>query len=280
MQPIEEWLNRPGGLAWRLRDLRMAAGLTGERLAEQAGWDRTKVSKLENGRQMPTRDDITAWTRAAGHPEAVPDLLDMLAEGRATHQQWKHRLRTGHAALQGDFDALVRASTHIRSFQIMLIPGLVQTPDYARHRALEAVRLHGTDPDKVDETVTARMRRQEVLYDTSKTFEFIITQAALDYLLCPPDVMTGQIDRLTGLIGMGHVTFGIIPAGIVLAAAPMVGYLMVDDVTVVETFTSADTLTGEESAKYGDIFDGLMAQAVTGDEARRLLTAAAVRLSR
>jgi hypothetical protein len=55
---------------------------------------------------------------------------------------------------------------------------------------------------------------------------------------------------------------------------------MVDDVTVVETFTSEDALTGEESAKYGEIFDLLKAQAVTGDDARRLLTAAAVRLSR
>jgi Domain of unknown function (DUF5753) len=92
--------------------------------------------------------------------------------------------------------------------------------------------------------------------------------------------MTGQIDRLTGLIGMGHVAFGIIPAGVVLAVAPMLGYLMVDDVTVIETFTSSDTLTGEESAKYASIFDELMGQAVTGDDARRLLTAAALRLSR
>jgi transcriptional regulator with XRE-family HTH domain len=280
VQPIEEWLNRAGGLAWRLRDLRMAAGLTGERLAAQVGWDRTKVSKLENGRQMPSREDITAWTQATGHPEVAPELLDMLAEGRAIHQHWKHQLRKGHPTLQTDFDSFVRNGTHIRNFEIMLIPGLVQTPDYARHRALEAVRLHGTDPDKVDEFVAARMRRQSVLYDTSKRFEFIITQAALDYLLCPADVMTGQIDRLTGLIGMGHVTFGIIPSGVVLAIAPMLGYLMVDDVTVVETFSSSDTLTGEESAKYGEIFAELMAQAVTGDEARRLLTAAAVRLAR
>ena len=45
--------------------------------------------------------------------------------------------------------------------------------------------------------------------------------------------------------------------------------------TVVETFTSGDTLRGDESAKYGEILDGLMAEAVTGDEARRLILAAA-----
>jgi hypothetical protein len=78
---------------------------------------------------------------------------------------------------------------------------------------LEAVRLHGFDPDKVEEAVSARMRRQEVLYDTRKSFEFIIMQAALDYLLCPPDVMRGQLDRLMGLLGLGNVRFGIVPPG-------------------------------------------------------------------
>ena len=77
----------------------------------------------------------------------------------------------------------------------MLIPGLLQTPDYARYRALEAVRLHSTAAEQVDETVVARIRRQEVLYDTSKTFEFIVCEAAFRYLLCPPQVMRGQLDR-------------------------------------------------------------------------------------
>ena len=63
----------------------------------------------------------------------------------------------------------MRPASRIRSVEIMLIPGLLQTPDYARYRALEAVRLHSTAAEQVDETVVARIRRQEVLYDTSKT---------------------------------------------------------------------------------------------------------------
>jgi hypothetical protein len=50
---------------------------------------------------------------------------------------------------------------------------------------------------------------------------------------------------------------------------------MVDDITVVETFTGADTLRGEESAKYAEIADLLMDSAATGDDARRLIAAAA-----
>jgi Domain of unknown function (DUF5753) len=173
------------------------------------------------------------------------------------------------------FDELVRDAAVICDFEIMLIPGLLQTPQYARYRALEAVRLHGTDESKVDEVVAARMRRHEVLYKPAKRFHFIICKAALDYLLCPPQVMRAQLEWLIIALGMSNPEFGIIRPSTVLPVAPMVGFLIADDVTVVETFTSADTLRREESAKYAEFADGLMAQAVTGDDARDLVTAAA-----
>lgn len=280
MQPTGEWLNQPGGLAERLMRARRGAGLTGEEMAASLGWQRTKISKLENGRQMPTEADVTAWARAAGQSEAATaELLRMLSDAQAVHRQWRHRLRGGHAALQAEFDALVRGATRIRNFEILLIPGLLQTPGYARCQIQETVRLHGTDPARVEETVTARMRRQEALYGTGRSFEFAVTEAALgSYLLCPAQVMAGQLDRLLSVPGLGNVTFGIIPAGAALAVTPIVGFLMADDVTVVETFTSGDTLTGEESARYGEIMDALLAEAVTGDEARRLIVDAAAAL--
>ena len=227
---------------------------------------------------MPTEGDLRAWAEATGHPEEVPELLDLLSEAQAIHTQWRHKLRRGHAALQGEFDQLVRDAKYIRNFEIMLIPGLLQTADYARYRALEAVRVHGTDVAEVEEAVAARMRRQEVLYDSSKTFDFIICEAALRYLLCPPQVMAGQLDRLLSISGLSNVTLAIIPPGVELAIAPMVGFLTVDDLTVVETFTSQDNYVGSEAATYDRITDGLMAEAVTGDEARRLITAAAADL--
>jgi transcriptional regulator with XRE-family HTH domain len=275
MQPTGEWLNQPGGLTERLRALRHASGLTQAELATRLGWTRTKVPKLENGQQMPTKDDLSAWATACGHPEVIPELLAILSQAEVLHRQWQHELRRGQAALQVSFDELVRDAAVIRDFEIMLIPGLLQTPQYARYRALEAVRLQGTDESKVDEVVAARMRRQEVLYKPAKRFQFVICKAALDYLLCPPQVMRAQLDRLIVALGMSNIEFGIIPPGTVLPVAPMVGFLIADDVTVVETFTSADTLRGEESAKYAEFADGLMAQAVTGDDARDLITAAA-----
>lgn len=258
--------------------LRKAAGLTGDRLAQLLGWPRSKVPKIENGRQMPTDADIRAWADACGRPDEIPGLLDLLSDAQAVHRQWRHQLRSGHATLQAEFDALVRQAKRVRNFEVMLVPGLLQIPDYARYRALEAVRLHGAPEERVEETVAARMHRQEVLYDTSKTFQFILTEAALRYLLCPPRVMYAQLERLSTVSEFGNVTLGIIPPGAELSIAPMVGFLMADAITVVESFTSQDILRGDESAKYGEIADGLIAEAVTGDDARRLVMSAAADL--
>jgi transcriptional regulator with XRE-family HTH domain len=278
LRPTGEWLNQPGGLAERLQRLRKAAGLTGDQLAAAARWPRSKVPKIENGRQMPTDADIRTWAEATGAQDEIPALLEVLGDAQAVHRQWRHQLRGGHAALQAEFDALVRDAKWIRNFEIAFIPGLLQTPDYARYRALETVRLHGAAPEGVEETVRARMERQGVLYDQAKTFEFVVTEAAFRLLPCPRPVMLAQLDRLMTASTLANVSFGIVPFDTELPVMPMLGFLALDDLTVVETFTSADTLHGQESAKYGQIFEELMAEAVTGDEARRLIASAAADL--
>jgi transcriptional regulator with XRE-family HTH domain len=278
LRPTGEWLNQPGGLAERMQRMRKAAGLTGDRLAAKLGWPRSKVPKIENGRQMPAEADIRAWAEACGQPDAVPVLLEMLAGAQSVHRQWRHRLRAGHAAIQEEYGALVRGGKEIRGFDVVVVPGLLQTAGYARYRMSEAVRVQGFAAEGVDAAVQARMRRQEALYDPGKTFEFVVTEAALRFLLCPADVMAGQLDRLLTASVLGNVTLGIIPFGTELAVAPVAGFLAVDDVVITETASGYDRAVGQESADYQRIFGLLMAEAVTGDAARKLITAAAAGL--
>lgn len=278
MRPTGEWLNQPGGLAERLQRLRRAAGLTGDALAAQLGWPRSKVPKLENGRQMPTEADITAWAQACGQPDAARELLAMLAEAQTVHRQYRHQLRRGgHEASQEDLNELVRQAKRIRNAETLLIPGLLQTPGYARYRLREAMGISG-DVGDVEAAVTARMRRQEVLYESDREFEFIIMEVALHIRCCPDDVMVGQIDRLSVAAGLSGVTLAIIPLDAQLAVTPLMGFLIADDVAYIETQTSEDFLRGDEAARYGQIADDLLAESVTGEEALRLLGAAAGRL--
>ncbi len=94
------------------------------------------------------------------------------------------------------------------------------------------------------------------------------------YLLCPASVMAGQLDRLLVASRLPNVRLGTIPPGVEISVAPMVGYMIVDEVVLAETFTSMETYRGAGAEKYAEIFDALMAEAVTGDQARRLIALA------
>ena len=281
MHPTDRRLNQPGGLAERLYRLRKDAGLTGDQLASALGWGektgRTKVSKIENGHQYPSAGEIRAWAAACRHPEAADALLDMLAGVQAVRHQWRGQLRSGHAPVQEDLDRRTRTAKRIRNAETVLVPGLLQTAGYARGIMAETADVWGTTD--IDAAVAARLTRQQVLYDAGKTFEFVMTEAALRLLPCPSQVMRGQLDRLLSL-DLGNVTLGIIPFGVPLAMPAINSFLMVDDVVIMESYGSEDEGGEEESAAYARIFGELMAEAVTADEARRLITLAAGELRR
>jgi transcriptional regulator with XRE-family HTH domain len=70
-------------LAARLRALRAAAGLSGNRLAQQFGWPQPRVSKLETGKQIPTEDDLRVWVTATGAgKEQATELAELLSAAR------------------------------------------------------------------------------------------------------------------------------------------------------------------------------------------------------
>jgi transcriptional regulator with XRE-family HTH domain len=272
-------VNETGSLAVRLYRMRKAAGLTGDQLSERLGWGptgRTKISKIENGKQQPTADDITAWATACGHPETTEDLLDQLAETKMAHVNWRRRLRHGQTPILEGIDKRTRDAGHIRNVEVAVVPGLLQTAGYARGIINQVSRIYGTTD--VDAAVQARMRRQEILYDGAKVFEFVFTEAALHLLPCPPDVMAGQLDRLISM-DLPNVTIGITPMGRELSWLPFNSFLMLDDTLVVESYGGKyDGADEQTSAMHERIFDELMADAATGQDARRMIMAAAAKL--
>ena len=261
MHPTERKLTQPGSLPERLYRLRKGAGLNQGQLASALGWDRTKVSKIETGTQRPSGDDIRAWAAAASQPEAAGELLDLLADVEAVHRTWRGRLRGGGAGVQDDYDRRVRAAKRIRAVSPLVIPGLLQTAAYARAIMTQVQETWGAID--VDASVEARLRRQEALYDQSRAFEFVTTEAALRMPPCPPQVMLGQMDRLMSL-DLDNVTLGIIPIGVQMPVVPQNGFILLDDVAIAEGHGGEDTLGEQESAVYARVFERLMSVAATG----------------
>lgn len=279
METLEEWLTRPGGVAVRLRELRARAGLSGKELAERRGWAQSKVSRIETGKQIPTVSDIDAWAATVdARPGDLADLHRLREDAQVAHFTFRDRMRHGQAAVQRDHTRLVDASHLIRHVDTVWVPGLLQVPAYSRRIFEEMIRLGNTDIHDVDEAVAERMQRQRHLYDSGKRFEFLIAEPVLRWLLVPPAVMRTQLDRLVSVIGLDQIRVGVIPLGAELPWTPLDTYqIYVGDETVVlvESLVEESPHRGDEADRYGRLADHLWDEAVTGDQARRLILAAA-----
>jgi transcriptional regulator with XRE-family HTH domain len=262
-------------LGVRLRELRHDAHLTGRRLAESQGWHPSKVSKIEAGKQTPSQADVDAWARACARPDLAAELGATLRTLEEQYVEFRRLFRTGQRAGQEALAQVEADAESIRNFENVLVPGLLQTPEYARSMLSERLEdIAGVDD--VDDAVAARMQRQQVLYRTGKRFHFVITEAVLRYLLCPPEVMAGQLDRLVALSTLTTVRFGVIPFQAQLPVIPLHGFHIYDDRAVhVENFTAALKLTQpSEIAAYDKLFGQLAGAASYGSEARALITRA------
>ncbi|MGQ4347521.1 helix-turn-helix domain-containing protein [Streptomyces sp. SAS_275] len=259
-------------LGGRLRELRAGAGLQGKELAERLGWQRSKVSRLELGRQTATATDLEAWALALDAPGEVADLHSRLRGLDSQQRSWRRQLARGHRAVQDRYVVEYRRTSTVRGYEATVIPGLFQTPDYARHLILLNAELMQS-PRDTDEAVNARMRRQEVLYEGGKTFRILVWEGALHALIGPAEVMAGQLDRLIGLIGLPQISLGIVPLGAPLKLSPKHGFWIFDEErVVVETINTEFTLESTEDVTlYGRAWDRLEESAVHGQQARRLI---------
>jgi transcriptional regulator with XRE-family HTH domain len=259
----------------RLRELRQHAGLTGRQLAESLSWPPSKISKLENGRQTPTDDDIRDWTQATASEPETSALLASLHTLEVQHAEWQRQLKPGLRSHQNEIARLDARTKLFRVFEATVIPGIIQTPDYARYRLAQGPALFHV-PDDVDAAVEARAKRQDILYRRDKRFHFILTEAALRLRLCPPEVMLTQLDRLISISALPNIRLGIIGFGTTYSVAPWHGFWLLDnDLVMVETYSAELNLAQpREISLYATIFNQLAATAAYGRPARAIITSA------
>lgn len=260
-------------LGQRLRELRRNAGLTGQQLAESLTWPPSKISKLENGRQTPTDADIQAWTQATHGGDETEALLASLHTLEAQYAEWQRVLGAGMRQHQHELAEVEQRVRFIRAFEDAVIPGLLQTAEYARECLIEGVRIHKV-PDDLDEAVRGRIQRQEILYRPDKRFHFVLTEAALRVRRSSPEVMLGQLDRLISLAALPNVKFGIIGFGARYTIGPRHGFWLLDDEKVlVETYSAElDLRQPQEIELYAKVFEELATIASYGRAARSIIT--------
>lgn len=256
----------------RLRQLREQTGMTGRKFADELGWPPSKISKLETGNQTATDSDVDEWCRTTKASESVrEDLQDALLDLLVEYQTWRKQLRSGYRERQEESASIEHGAKLLRAVDFGVVPGLVQIPEYAREVFRLHAELQGLEPD-IEEAVAARIARQQVLYMPGKRIEILVAEAGLRHPIVSPEIMTAQLDRLSTLVGLSTVRFGVLPLNERLPWMPMHGYWVVDGLVLVENISAEIRITSpEEVAIYNRLTDRLWEAAAEGEAVRKIL---------
>ncbi|MEU9997877.1 helix-turn-helix transcriptional regulator [Streptomyces sp. NPDC050848] len=262
-------------LGARLRELRFTCPtgrLTGQQLAQRLGWQGSKVSKLENAKQTATPEDLQAWADATGQPEVYPELAARLAGFESHIRSWRRALANGFQPMYEGLTAEINRTSEIWVWEEAVIPGLVQTPDYARHVIQRYSELLGMAKG-VEDAVRARTQRQEWLYQPGHKLRVLVWEAALRSQICPPSVLASQLDRLTGMIGMDTVELGVIPFTKPVKIVPANGFWVLGDRLVVAEDWHAELWLDDADnvTLYRRVWKTLRESAVFGTDAQNLI---------
>jgi transcriptional regulator with XRE-family HTH domain len=259
------------GLADALRRLREESGLTGTQAAKVVGISQSRISRIEGGRFVPTDDEIRALCKLYRAPALVRrDLLQAARDLRAETVTARTVISRGSWKMQARFGRIEKMSAEVCVYQPALIPGLLQTADYAR-----LVFADGGDitDDELDKAVAERMLRGDVLA-SERAFTFIMAEGALRWQAGSPQVMIGQLDRLTEVIATRpNVRLGVIPQSRSARVFTTHGFSLYDRKTVivgVRTGTSFIT-DPQDVAEYSKLFGELEELAVYGEGATAVI---------
>jgi transcriptional regulator with XRE-family HTH domain len=190
----------PAFLGAELRRARLAAGFSSqEALAAKLGFDRTVVAKAETGERPPTQDVLEAWSAAC---DLDSDLFTRLAA----------LARSANGPVPTWFENWLEAEQEavtLRLWSPILVPGLLQTADYARALFVAA----GEDSDRADQLVSARLDRQAILDRPSPPHVVaVLDEAVLWRLIRSPAIMHDQLEQLAAMSERPGISVEIVPA--------------------------------------------------------------------
>jgi transcriptional regulator with XRE-family HTH domain len=264
-----------------LREAMRRAGLSGKDVAVALGWSPSWVSRLLTGRRGGTELDVSAFLAVCRVRGAERDrLLKLCAEMNTPGWLQQHGSRLPKQ-LRTLIDHEGKA-TIIGSFQANVVPGLLQTGDYARALSVGP----GLFPeDEIEERVQARLARQ-ALFSRSRPprFTFFLHEFALRLPVGTPEVMSEQLHHLLRMLVRTYITLRVVPAGIgphagVAGPFTLLEFAEFKPVVYLESETSELFLEEPaEIAAYRRILGRLADTALDEGQSRELIAALATEL--
>lgn len=233
------------------------------------GWSESKVSRIETGRtgiRQPDLERLLDLYSVAGEERAA-----LLALGRqASHRGWWHSYGDALPGWFEDFVGLEDGASAKLIYENQLIPGLMQTPEYAT--AIIRAAQPWVDDDEVERQVTARMTRQALLTSADPLRVWaVLDEAVLRRKVGGPAVMRAQLERLSALSALPNVTLQVLPfdAGAHASMGTAFGLLQFPEpgdppIIYIENHTSSQYLeSAADVQRYTLVFDHLRASALS-----------------
>jgi transcriptional regulator with XRE-family HTH domain len=254
-------------LAAMLKELRKRSGLSGDRVAKRMNASQSKVSRIENGKVRPSLVDVEQYLNAVNAPANL--VSEVMALARIANTDWQDARglrRKGLDKKQLELAGLEQSSSEFRFFLPSMITGLLSTPEYIRASLAHI-------PGDHSKTIAKKLERQEVLYDRSKRFTFIMTEQAVRNPLVDNHVMAIQLDRLASLTHLPNVRLGVIPLTVRMPGNPLSTFTIYDE-RIATAELSVGVMVFRDSRDvqaYAEEFAGYHTCALFSEEARAQL---------
>ena len=274
-------------LGRELRRIRDLAGVSGRELAQLLDISQSKVSRIESGTALPTLPEVRAWAEAVDAPAQVRELLSALTEAAHTDiRSWRTELHD-RPHLQNVIREVEATARTTRTFQQSVVPGLLQTAEYAR-QVFSMFQEVPYTKEGLAAALAGRLDRQARLYDEGRDFRFLITEGALRWRPGGPQLLAAQIDRVATLSTLSNVFVGVLPLSVPAKAPNSHGFTLYEPmdeeqdafVNVEMIHANTNVYRPSDVELYRNRWNTLEETALHGDEARAFLYELALEMRR
>jgi transcriptional regulator with XRE-family HTH domain len=265
-------------LGARLRRLRKAAGITRGQAGTTIRASGSKISRLELGRTGFKARDVSDLLTLYGLSDDAERATLLGLATQASAAGWWHSYSDIVPAWFEPYLGLEQAASVIRGYEVQFVPGLLQSPDYAR----AVIRLSdGLSEADAEQRVTLRMHRQQVLHRARPPHVWaVIDEAALRRPIGGRAVMRAQVEHLVQMSRRSHVTIQVMPfsAGGHAAAGGPVTLLrfpegLLPDVVYSEQLDSAVYLNKPaDTLHYWNVLNSLATEALPPEQSTDTLS--------
>jgi hypothetical protein len=278
-------------LAAELRRLR--GNRTGGTVAKALGWSPAKISRYELGQSSFPLDEVEKLLDFYGVAEPRRGRLLALA-AQANERGWWEDYADALAPDYMEFLGLEAEATAAKEWHLGVIPGLLQTEEYARQIHLSYQRAIPTPPGLIDQRIQVRMRRQEILTAREPPLDFavVLDEAVILRKMGSGGLMYRQLEHLVEVAELPNVDLRILPLsgegtpltdsfGVLSFGAPEAGEdaNMLHDVVWVESVKSQMYVADEQDVyNFSLVFGGLQESALPPADSTRFIMETAERV--